>query len=37
MFSTTLSGALVGVEGAILQIEVDISNGFPGLEMVGLL
>lgn len=36
MFSTTLSGALQGIEGVILQIEVDISNGFPCLEIVGL-
>lgn len=36
MFSTTLSGALQGIEGVILQVEVDISNGFPCLEIVGL-
>ena len=37
MFSTTISGALLGVEGILLQVEVDISNGMPSLEMVGLL
>ena len=37
MFSTTISGALLGVEGILLQVEVDISNGMPTLEMVGLL
>ena len=37
MFSTTISGALKGVEGILLQIEVDVSNGLPCLEMVGLL
>lgn len=37
MFSTTISGALQGVEGILLQIEVDVSTGFPCLEMVGLL
>ncbi len=37
MFSTTISGALKGVEGILLQVEVDVANGFPCLEMVGLL
>ena len=37
MFSTTISGALKGVEGILLQVEVDVSNGMPSLEMVGLL
>ena len=37
MFSTTISGALHGVEGILLQVEVDVSSGFPCLEMVGLL
>lgn len=37
MFSTTISGALHGVEGILLQVEVDVSNGMPSLEMVGLL
>ena len=37
MFSTTVSGALKGVEGILLQVEVDVSNGMPTLEMVGLL
>ena len=37
MFSTTISGALLGVEGSLLQVEVDVSNGMPSLEMVGLL
>ena len=37
MFSTTISGALLGVEGILLQVEVDVPNGMPSLEMVGLL
>ena len=37
MFSTTISGALLGVEGILLEVEVDVSNGMPSLEMVGLL
>lgn len=37
MFSTTISGALQGVEGILLQVEVDVSGGMPCLEMVGLL
>lgn len=37
MFSTTISGALQGVEGNLLQVEVDVSTGMPCLEMVGLL
>lgn len=37
MFSTTISGTLHGVEGFLLQVEVDVSAGMPCLEMVGLL
>ena len=37
MFSTTISGALLGVEGILLEVEVDVSNGMPSLEMVGPL
>lgn len=36
MFSTTMSGAIHGVLGKILQVEVDVSSGMPCLEMVGL-
>lgn len=37
MYCTILSGALRGVESYLAHVEVDISRGLPGFEMVGLL
>lgn len=36
MTSTTAAAALVGVNGQIVHIECDITNGLPGLVIVGL-
>ncbi|TCK97878.1 magnesium chelatase family protein [Natranaerovirga hydrolytica] len=36
MFSKVSSGALLGIDGMILQVEVDISNGLPAFDLVGL-
>lgn len=37
MFSKVFSGAVVGIEGKVIQVEVDISDGLPIFEMVGYL
>ena len=37
MYSTILSGALVGVSAYLVSVEVDIAPGLPGFTMVGSL
>lgn len=37
MFSTVYTGALNGVSAYIVSVEVDVSNGLPGFNMVGSL
>lgn len=37
MFSTIMSGALLGVEAYLIGVEVDIAQGLPSFCMVGLL
>ena len=37
MFCKVLSGALKGIEGHIIQVESDVSDGLPTFDMVGLL
>ncbi len=37
MYSQVLTGALLGIESYIANVEVDASNGMPGFEMVGML
>lgn len=37
MVSRITSGAVHGIESFLVQVEVDVSNGLPGLELVGLL
>lgn len=37
MYSTVLSGALLGVSAYLVSVEVDIANGLPGFSMVGSL
>lgn len=37
MYSTILSGALVGVSAYLVSVEVDIASGLPGFTMVGSL
>lgn len=35
MYSTILSGAVYGIDSYLVAVEVDISNGLPGMDMVG--
>ncbi len=37
MYSTVISGGLRGIYSYLVQVEVDISQGLPGFEMVGYL
>ncbi|MBO4749507.1 MAG: YifB family Mg chelatase-like AAA ATPase [Lachnospiraceae bacterium] len=37
MYSTVLSGALLGVRAAMVLVEVDATNGLPSINMVGSL
>ncbi len=37
MYSTILSGALLGVSAYLVSVEVDIAQGLPGFSMVGSL
>lgn len=36
MFSTCLSGALVGIEASLVEVQCDVSRGLPGFKIVGL-
>ena len=36
LVSKVLSGALAGVVGILIEVEVDISGGLPGIDIVGL-
>ncbi len=37
MVTTVMSAAVFGVEGKIINVEADVSNGLPCVEMIGLL
>ena len=37
MFGKVNSAAIVGIEGVLVQVEADISNGLPSFDMVGYL
>lgn len=37
MFSTILSGAFCGIDSYLVQVEVDVAQGLPCMEMVGCL
>lgn len=37
IYCTITGGSTLGVEGRLIQVEVDISDGLPGINMVGLL
>ncbi len=37
MFAKTYGAATLGVNGVLIDAEVDVSNGFPGFDIVGLL
>lgn len=36
MFAKTIGAGILGLNGVLFNIEVDISNGIPGMEIVGL-
>ncbi|MDR6227624.1 magnesium chelatase domain-containing protein [Desmospora profundinema] len=36
MYAKLHSGAVLGIDGYIVEVEVDISNGLPAFEVVGL-
>ena len=37
MFSKVYSGGICGIDGYLVQVEADVSNGLPGFSMVGYL
>lgn len=37
IFCTITGGLTLGIEGRLIQVEVDVSDGLPGINMVGLL
>lgn len=37
MFGKVISAAVIGIEGVLVQVEADISNGLPSFDMVGYL
>ena len=36
MFAQTYGSTTFGVNGILIQVEVDVANGLPGFEIVGL-
>ena len=36
MHTTVFSGAIVGIEGLVVEVEVDIARGIPAFSVVGL-
>jgi magnesium chelatase family protein len=36
MLAKVLSGAVIGLEGELVEVEVDIASGLPALTVVGL-
>lgn len=37
IYCTIIGGTTLGIEGRLVQVEVDISDGLPGIHMVGML
>ena len=37
MFTSIYSGAVCGIEGQLVRVEADISDGFPSYSLVGYL
>ena len=37
IYCTIIGGTTLGIEGRLIQVEVDISDGLPGFHMVGML
>ena len=36
MFAKTYGATTIGIDGRIIDVEVDVSPGLPGFELVGL-
>lgn len=36
MFARTFSASVLGLQGHIISVEIDIANGLPAFELVGL-
>ena len=36
MLATLLSATLIGLDGRVIQVEVDVAGGLPGFTIVGL-
>ena len=37
MYSVSFCAAIHGIEGRMIQVEADVSNGLPGFSLVGFL
>lgn len=37
MYSSVTSGTILGIQGVLIQVEADVSDGLPGFHMVGYL
>lgn len=37
MYSNVTSGTILGIQGVLIQVEADVSDGLPGFHMVGYL
>ena len=37
MFARTFSASVLGLQGHIISVEIDIANGLPAFELVGCL
>lgn len=37
MYSSVMSGTIFGIQGMLIQVEADLSDGLPGFHMVGYL
>lgn len=37
MYSSVMSGTIFGIQGVLIQVEADLSDGLPGFHMVGYL
>lgn len=37
MYSHVMSGTIFGIQGLMIQVEADVSDGLPGFHLVGCL
>ena len=37
MYSSVMSGTIFGIQGMVIQVEADMSEGLPGVHLVGSL